>query len=379
MLFGAVYLATFFLPFNNNFTPYRNSEVFDKNIPYSLTVFANFDGIHYIQIAQRGYQLLEQPFFPLYPIFIRLTALIFHLPFIISAQVVSCLSFLLALLVMGKLLTIDRKKHLWTIMLAAIFLFPTSFFYTASYNDALFLLFSCLTIYCARKKIWFWSGILAALATLTRLNGLALVFLIIFEYVFAEEKDGLAGFKVGNLRERLRKSFSVSEIIRSKIYMAFLPVIAFFSYLVYVQKTFKDWRLVFSTMKIWGQEKITLPLQVFWRYIKIIFLHPTFQLNYWVAVLELAVVLFYIFLIIYSFKKIRLSYWVFIVVSLLIPSFTGTFQGMPRYGLHLYPLFLAWALFLSGTGRILRVIYLLISLLLLFFCLTLFTRGYFVA
>ncbi len=153
----------------------------------------------------------------------------------------------------------------------------------------------------------------------------------------------------------------------------------FVGYLLYIQIHFKDWNLLFTTMKIWGQDKLIFPLQVVWRYIKIIFLYPTFQLNYWVSVLELMIVLFYIVVIIYGYKKIRLSYWFFSVISLLIPAFSGTFQGMPRYGLHLYPLFLTIALFLNNKSLKVKVAYCLISILLLLFCLTLFSRGYFVA
>jgi hypothetical membrane protein len=64
------------------------------------------------------------------------------------------------------------------------------------------------------------------------------------------------------------------------------------------------------------------------------------MLNYWVAVVEFLAVIFSVFLLLWSWRKIRSLYWVFFAVSLLIPALTGTFQGMPRYALHLYPFFL---------------------------------------
>jgi hypothetical protein len=132
-------------------------------------------------------------------------------------------------------------------------------------------------------------------------------------------------------------------------------------------------------MDVWRQNVPTVPLQVFWRYLKIILFYPQRDIIYLVALIELFFVIFYIAIIIYSFKKIRFSYWLFLIVSILIPATTGTFAGMPRYGLHMYPLYLSVAILLSKSNTIIRIIYFLISLLLMLAAITLYTRGYFIA
>ncbi len=355
------FVATFLLP---NISTFEGGK-FATGIPFLIRIWGNFDGYHYMEIAQRGYQNLEQGFFPLFPILIRSFTTIFQTPLIISGQIISNLSFIASLFIINKLLIIDKKKKLFNLLVFIIIFFPTSFFYGAVYNDSFFFLLTTLTIYFSRKKMWILASIFGAFATLTRLNGLALFIFIIAEYIITYK------IKLTN--------FNLKSLIKNNLWFVFLIPLSFIGYLIYIQIKFSDWHLVFSSMKIWGQDKLTFPLVVFWRYFKIIVLYPTFHLNYWVAVFELLMVIFYILLLFYSYKKIRFSYWILFALSILIPSLTGTFQGMPRYGLHLFPMYLSLSLFLENRGLFVKFLYFTISIILLIFALTLFTRGYFIA
>lgn len=366
--FLLAYLAIFLI----SNVPTFESGKFGVSLPFFVKVWGNFDGYHYMEIAQRGYQNLEQGFFPLFPIFMRSFTAVFRTPLIISGQIISNFSFIASLFIINKLLIIDKKKKLFNLLFLIIIFFPTSFYYGAVYNDSLFFLLATLAIYFARDKKWFLSSFCGGLATLTRLNGLSLFFFILFEYV---NKD----WSLSNLVKQCKKCLGFKEILKSKIYSVIIIPLSFTSYLLYINTVLGSWKSLFSSMKIWGQDKLIFPLIVFWRYFKIIFLYPTFQLNYWVAVFELLMVIFYIFLLFYSFKKIRLSYWILFALSILIPSLTGTFQGMPRYGLHLFPMYLSISLLLNKSSFLGKFLYFAFSIILLVFALTLFTRGYFVA
>lgn len=374
-----VFLAVLIIPLQLKFTAAMD---FGVRLPYYIWVFGNFDGMHYMEIARNGYHNLEHPFFPLYPLSIKLIFSIFNLfksyiPYLIAAQFVSNLSFIVSLYIISKLVLLDNKKKISGLILLAIIFFPTSSFYAATYNDSLFFLLATLTIYFSRRKNWIISSIFGALATLTRLNGLALIFIIIIEYFSLENLNNSWDYKK-NFKSALA-FLSFNKIIKSRILFALLIPFSFFGYLAYTHLSFGDWNLVFSSMQVWNQQHITFPGQVVWRYLKIIFTTPNIQFNYFVAILEFLFVLFYIFMLVYSYKKIRFSYWVFFAVSILIPSLTGTFQGMPRYGLHIYPLFLSMALFLEKKDLKYKIIYFAISILLMFLFTGFFTRGYFVA
>jgi len=169
------------------------------------------------------------------------------------------------------------------------------------------------------------------------------------------------------------------KLIKDRIFAIILIPLSFLAYLAYVHIAHGDWNLVFSSMKIWHQDKMIFPFQTVWRYFKILVLYPTFLPNYWIALLECLSVLLYTFLLVFSYKKIRFSYWIFFAISILIPALTGTFQGMPRYGLHLYPFFLSLALFFEKKDNKVLLVYFTGCMLLGFLFVMMFTRGYFVA
>ena len=371
-----MYLAcSFFLVKNSFFTP---SVHYTKGLSFLILIFANFDGAHYIEVARNGYHDFLYPFFPFYPLLVKITTPYLFKSHIISGEVISHIFFFAACLVVYKLLHLDKKNNLFVIFMAIVLFFPSSFFYGAVYNDSLFFFFATLTIYFSRRKKWILASFAGALATYTRLNGLALIFLIFLEYIqsFNKDKD------LWNIRDSKKAfitAFSFRNIFHSGIVAIILIPFAFLSFLAYIHISYGGWSLVFSSMKQWDQDKIIFPLQVFWRYYKILVLYPTFNISYLVALNEQFSVIMYLVGITYSFKKIRLSYWIFFVISIIIPSLTGTFQGMPRYGLHLYPFFLSFVLILSNRGKIFKFLYFAISLTIAFFSIILFTSGFFIA
>ncbi|MEK7518061.1 MAG: hypothetical protein AAB583_05965 [Patescibacteria group bacterium] len=379
LIYIFAYLATFLIPLQIKFTAALD---FGLRLPYLVWIWGNFDGTHYMEIARNGYHPSENAFFPLYPLLIKFLYETFrligvYLPYLFSSQIISNLAFFLSLFFLYKILQIDHRENLSILIFSIIILFPTSYSYGAAYNDSLFFLLTTLTIYFARKQSFFVSSIMGALATLTRLNGLALIFIILFEYIELNNTANTWGFKT--FYKKIKNSLDWRIVSGKKIYAVVLIPLAFAGYLLYTHIFHGKWDLVFSSMQVWNQDTITFPLQVFWRYFKILtFVSPT-NIVYFVATIELLSVLFYIFIIIYSYKKIRLSYWIFIIISILIPSLTGTFAGMPRYALHLYPLFLGIALFLEQKSLVFKICYFTVTTVLLFLLLMLFTRGYFVA
>lgn len=370
------FVSIFFIPADLSFIP----EYLRRNdFPYLVWIWGNFDGSHYIGIADRGYFNYEYGFFPLFPVVISLLYRVLRTPFLLNALLISNVSLLLSLIIFIKILSLDKKLQLFDYFILIIFFYPTTFYLQAAYNDSLFLLLATSCLYFSRKKSWLISSIFASLATLTRLNGLALLFPIIIEYLtqFANDEKKTWSFK--QIFSSLKAKVRPIALFQDKIISIALIPLAFFSYLFYIHKQFGSWELVFSSMKVWEQNKVTIPLQVFWRYFKILVLHPSFQPNYWIAVIEITSVFLYIFLLFYSFKKIRVSYWIFFLISIFIPSLTGTFQGMPRYGLQLYPFFLTLSLFLENRSFTIKILLGILGLILTFLLVGLFTRGHFVA
>jgi len=123
--------------------------------------------------------------------------------------------------------------------------------------------------------------------------------------------------------------------------------------------------------------KIVFFPQTVFRYFKILTALPIYQYEWWIALLELSVFFCILILLFYAYKKrVRMSYLVFSALAFLLPISSGTFSGLPRYVLPLFPLFIALAL---TKSKAIKTIYFVISVLLQFVLLMFFSRGYYVS
>src|SRR3990172_6131345 len=100
--FLIVYLAQYFIAYLG-FFPYKEIAA-QYNLPKFLTTFANFDGAHYLLIAKNGYSQYQQAFFPLYPLLIRWLSPFFLNNHLLTALIISNISFLLGLYFFSKYL-----------------------------------------------------------------------------------------------------------------------------------------------------------------------------------------------------------------------------------------------------------------------------------
>jgi hypothetical protein len=349
---------------------------YGKIFPYWIGIWSNFDGVHYLTIAHRGYLSSTQPFFPLFPLAIRLVHHLTDFEFLTSGLLVAHLAFIASLFVVWKLLKIDGWQKPWLFFIL-LMLFPTAYSYGAVYNDALFFLLACLCLYAGRRRNWVLAGCFGALATLTRLNGLVLGIFLAVEYLTAQTHSVAETWQFSAAKKWLQQ-LQPQRVLRSGILAAAAIPGAFLGYLAYIDARFGDWHLLFSVMAIWNQQKTTLPIQVFWRYLKILSFASWRTSEYWVAVIEFCFALTYILAIFYGWRRVRLSYWLFMTASFAVPAMTGTFAGMPRYALHLYPFFLLMSEYIITMPRGVR--WFLVFLMMFFGCVivSLFTRGYFV-
>jgi hypothetical protein len=376
-LLAIAWSATLYLPFVREFTP--QVSIFGQRTTYFSWIWGNFDGMVFMLIARSGYSAEQLPFFPLMPILIRFFSRVFLLSEVHAGLLVSAIAFLLAQPVIFRLLKLDRQEKLYGLLLGIMLLFPTSAFYSAIYADSLFLLLACATLLLARKRKFFLASLFGAFAALARLNGLALFFVVGAEYLLSIEPKLETKWNIPLFFKTLWRGLSFRSILKYKVFWLLLIPLAFLGYLAYIEKAFGDWSLFFSGVEVWHRNKLTFPLQTFWRYFKILFIHPRFTITYVVAILEAGMTGLYLLALAWSWGKIRISYWLMIFLHLLIPTMTGTLQGMPRYGLHLYPLFLIYALFLSKQPKWVRGVWFGVSFVLLVFFVTFYTRGYFVS
>jgi Gpi18-like mannosyltransferase len=149
-----------------------------------LGVWQRFDVIHFLRIAQSGYSQPDlSPFFPLVPLLTRWIGKMIGENYLLSSFLianVSCLSALVAAYYW--LLDEGYDKNHARITLLFLLWFPTSFFLLVPYSESLFLMFALLTLWNLRKGRWLLAGVTSMLATLTRISGVVLSAVILFEW-----------------------------------------------------------------------------------------------------------------------------------------------------------------------------------------------------
>lgn len=344
------------------FTPtYANPEMLSHYGPRWLTSLAQFDGIHYLTIVEKGYvgTGLIQAFFPLYPLLIKMFSLGLINPVWVG-MLISLFCFICGSFLLIKLILIDYHKDIAYKTLLLMLLFPTAFFFGAVYNEGFFFFLTVAVFYLSRKHHWWLAGIVGALAAATRFVGVFLVFALVYEYyIYSKENRG--------------KSFF--------IYTAtLLPIVGLFSFMIYLQLTFGDPLLFFHVQNAFGANRessgLVIPLQVFYRYIKIFFNLQADKHLIFIVVQEFISALGGIILGVVGWYKIRRSYILYALPALITPMLTGTFSSLPRYILPLFPYFLVLVLTCKRqVFWVLALIFAILQVVNLIF----FTQGLWVA
>ena len=339
-LYGIAALTQASFPFSPQF-PYSDIYMIPSGLPEWVWAWANFDGVHYLTIAQHGYMAqFTQVFFPLFPLLLRLLGSLTGDRFlIITGQTISFLSMALALVFLRKLLIFDYKPSVVFRTIIILLLFPTSFFFAAIYTESLFLLLVILTFYFARKRNWWLCAVTGALASATRITGILLLPTLFIEFINSRPFGK-------NMRDALVQKI----IFFIKTPLVYIMPLGFIIYAFYLQKNYGDWLYFWHAQPAFGAERsagIILPPQVIWRYLKILLTVPFSSNGFFPAVLEFTAFCGAVLLMIIGHKqRIRLSYLVFGWSIILVPSFTGTLSSMPRYILLAFPLYLVLGILL---------------------------------
>ena len=255
--------------------------------------WANFDGVHYLTIAQVGYGNNYQAFFPLFPLLIIETSIFFGGNYLMSSLLVVHTSLAVALFLLWKLVSLDYSSAVVKWSLLFFLCFPTSFFFGSVYTESLFLALVLGSFYAARKQKWFLAGLLGFFASITRVVGIAMLPILLWEWWESRKS------KV------MDKSF---------LWLLLIPA-GLFTYMFYLYIRFHD-ALAFVHIQPGfganrtGGEIILLP-QVIFRYIKIFLTVPWVEYDVRIAALECFMLVFVAGLLALSWKHIRKSYLLF--------------------------------------------------------------------
>lgn len=361
-LFLVIFLATKFIPLQTQFLGGGLTNYLSN--PF-LWVFGNFDGEHYLSLARVWYEPLTYFFFPLYPMIMRAVSSVMGLKSLdflaVTGILISNMSLISALIGLVKLIKLDFKVTPARFTIILLLIFPTSFYFGSIYTESVFLALSIWTFYFARRGKFLPAGILSALATATRVIGITLPLVLAIEF-FLQRK----------------KSINLTNILGLLI-----SPLGILFYMLYLKNVTGNALEFFSDISVFGEQRqsafILLP-QVFYRYFfKII---PNVDFSYFPVIfstfLEIFTAVLFFFIIIFSFRKLPVSYWLFLTLGYLLPTFSGSFSSLPRYVLILFPAYIFLSTFLQKS-RLLLFAFLSFSFILLLVSFALFARGYWIS
>jgi Gpi18-like mannosyltransferase len=331
-----------------------NNEKFEGWYDF-IGIWNRWDSLAYQDIAANGYSMIGENrfrlvFFPLYPLISRAFAYICG-DYLIAAFIVSTIALLGTALVFKRLVELDYSVETVQRSILFLLIFPTSYFLHISYTESLFLALSIGSVWAARTERWWLAGLLGALSTLTRINGLILIPTLFIESILQRKRPPHIYWKWA----------SVAAV-----------TIGFGLYLLVNRVVSGDW-LTFLALQ---QENWSKSLS--WPWLGI---YGTFY-SLWrapseahmVGMQELIFVILGFICTLWAWIKLRPTYAMWMTGNWILFTSTSFILSVPRYTLVMFPLFIIFAEL--AKNQIWKAAITLWSLLYMALFIMLFVRGH---
>jgi hypothetical protein len=320
------------------FEPNRNPRagIWDSPLIHDLgsftDVWARWDSVFFVRIAEHGYDHTSAAFYPLYPGLVALLGRIFFGHYVVAGIVVSLAAALGAFLLLYRIaeerLGADGAQR--AVLYLAIF--PMALFLQAVYSESLYLLLVLAAFVLAERGRFASAGVVTGLAILTRVTGVALLpALALLAWRARDRRRALAGLALA------------------------VPVAAAYPLLLW-QQVGDPWAF-WNAQDRWHRHLSAAgPFGGIWQAL----LHWTpshadFQHAIAVNAESLVALVVFVPLAVVAWRRFGAPYGLFAVLSLALPlsypSARWPLLSLPRFGLVIFPLFLALAAITAGRPR----------------------------
>jgi hypothetical protein len=342
---GAIFSFFFFEP-NRHPDADRWDTARLHDLGYFTDIWARWDSDFFLRIAQNGYDDASAAFHPLYPALIAVLGRAFFGHYILAGLVISLLCCLGSFVLLHRL----AEQHLGaegaTRSVLYLAVFPMTLFLQAVYSESLFLLLVLAAFALAERDRFAGAGVIAGLAILTRAAGLALLpTLALLAWRHRDRPRALAGVALA------------------------LPVAAVYPLVLWQQVgdpfAFRDAQDRWHRHLSWAGPLggIWNGLVAGWRGLEqFVVGHGTHVsgANPMHAAAENAQALLFLALFlaltVVAWRRFGAPYGLFAAVSIAIPlaypSSRWPLLSLPRFGLVIFPLFLAGAAVTAGRPRL---------------------------
>lgn len=290
-----------------------------------LAIWTHWDAIHYLNLAQNGYQSAGPGrflivFYPLFPWAIRIAALVLK-NYVLSALFVSCLASVAAGLLLKELVSLDYPSEIANRAVWFMFIFPGSAALHLPYSESILLAFALGSFLAARKDRWALAGILGALASLSRVNGLVLIPALGAEAV---------------------QQFFLTRRLRWQWLWIGLTALGTLGYLALNYRVLGDPFMFMTYQREHWYHTLSWPWKGVWWKIGSV-LHGSGEGWAIIGVQDLLFIIIGFIGTVWACLKLRPSYAVWMICNWLMFTSVGFVLGVSRYTLIMFPLYLLFS------------------------------------
>jgi hypothetical protein len=293
--------------------------------PAALLVWVRWDAPHYLHVATTGYvghgpNSLWIVFFPLYPMLVGALAWVIG-NVTVSGLAVSLVASVVAAWFLYKLVALDATPDEARRAVILLFAFPTAYFMSAPYSEAVFIATIVVSIYAARRDKWGWAALAGVAATASRLTGLAVVpalFVEAMRYTGAERRKRLAAVACAPL------GFVAYLAINQSIFGNPLQFMKVERRPPWYQKAVPPWHPVVEAVHVLATHR-----------------HAWAQWSYMPS--RLAAFVFAVAILAWGWRRLRPSDHAFAWPALALSLGGARLISLPRYVLGIYPIFIVLA------------------------------------
>src|SRR5436305_1717061 len=306
-----------------------------------FTSWSHWDADNYIRIAQFGYQeIYESAFFPLFPLLVSTIAFVLgDWSYLFVGMLLSNLALLGALFIIYQLAAEAWGDQVGRRTLLYLCIFPTAFFFFAAYNESLFLLLTAGMFLAMRRQKWWLAAILGFFAALTRAAGVLLVIPFLYELWITRDAISLGNQNI--VHKILSSTFRVLPVL-------IIPL-GTLIYCFYCWKLFHN-PLAFAAVQTHWDRHTTWPwVGILSSLGELLLIQPFGSFFEVHLLLDLAATIGFIVLAILGWRKLRMSYNIWIVLllffMLISPAIAqhDVLVSNQRFVLEMFPAFITLA------------------------------------
>jgi len=330
---------------------YKENFIYPKNEEISwISGFKTWDAQHYLYLAEKGYKQENQSsrFYPLYPLLIKTFSLVFDYSFLIIGLLLSNIFSAVAVVIFYLLVKKFYDKKTAFIAGMLLLAFPTAFYLSLVYTEALFLMLAVCFFYSFYTRKYLISIFLAFLIPLSRPQGL----LVICAYVVF--------LLINFIRKGIKNTDFVSKVF---ILLSFiLGAGAYFLFLKYFTGSFFSIFEAHKNLKS-GYSVSGIFDPAGWFLNNFILTKLTLH-GFATSMIDRFSFFVYLLILFWAYKKIDLLLFCYLLFLGLFPAMTGLFTGYMRFLLVVFPIYIVLAL--KFKKKYLLIVVLMFGLQLIF-------------